>query len=58
MEYGGSDINRAFYWLMARSQFPYKECNLANRIDALLLQELKETYCHMEQVRSDTFYHC
>ena len=30
--------------------FPYKECNANNRLDVLLLNELKETFCHLSQV--------
>ena len=50
MHYGGSDITRCFHWLLARCGFPYQECRLSNRMDALFLQELKESYCHLEQV--------
>ncbi|ELT94986.1 hypothetical protein CAPTEDRAFT_229124 [Capitella teleta] len=49
MDFGGSDITRCFHWLLLRCGFPYKECSLADRMDALFLQELKETYCHMDQ---------
>ena len=51
MEYGGCDISRCFHWLMTRAGLPYKNCDVADRMDALLLQELKETYCHLDQVR-------
>ena len=50
MQYGGSDITRCFHWLLARCGFPYRECRLNNRMDALFMQELKEAYCHLEQV--------
>lgn len=50
MDFGGSDITRCFYWLLKRVGFPYKKCNLGERMDALFLQELKETYCHLDQV--------
>ena len=30
--------------------FPYKECDACNRLDVLLLHELKETFCHLSQV--------
>jgi len=55
MQYGGSDITRCFHWLLARCCFPYRECRLNNRMDALFLQELKETYCHLEQVSLTSF---
>ena len=30
--------------------FPYKECDLNSKLDVLLLQELKETFCHLSTV--------
>lgn len=50
LAYGGSDVTRTFFWLLQRAGFPYKECQLANRLDCQLLQHLKETLCHLEQV--------
>jgi len=50
MQFGGSDITRCFHWLLSRCGFPYRECRLASRVDALFMQELKETHCHLEQV--------
>lgn len=47
MEYGGSDITQLFYWLFKKCGFPYKECNPFRTTDALLLQELKESMCHV-----------
>lgn len=49
MEYGGCDISRCFHWLLTRAGLPYKRCDITDRMDALLLQELKETYCHLDQ---------
>ncbi|CAH1797829.1 unnamed protein product [Owenia fusiformis] len=49
MEYGGCDIDWAFHRLLQMSAFPYKECRLGNRLDALMMQELKESHCHMDQ---------
>lgn len=51
LAYGGSDVTRTFFWLLQRAGFPYRECQLANRLDCQLLQHLKETLCHLEQVR-------
>lgn len=51
LAYGGSDVTRTFFWLLQRAGFPYRECHLANRLDCQLLQHLKETLCHLEQVR-------
>lgn len=50
LAYGGSDVSRCFYWLMQRAGFPYRECQLTNKMDCLLLQHLKETFCHLDQV--------
>uniref|UniRef100_A0A4W3GXH7 Actin-related protein 8 n=1 Tax=Callorhinchus milii TaxID=7868 RepID=A0A4W3GXH7_CALMI len=49
LAYGGSDVTRCFFWLMQRSGFPYRDCQLFNRMDCLLLQQLKETFCHLDQ---------
>lgn len=35
---------------MQRAGFPYRECQLTNKMDCLLLQHLKETFCHLDQV--------
>lgn len=44
-------MSRCFYWLMQRAGFPYRDCQLTNKLDCLLLQHLKETFCHLDQVR-------
>ncbi|XP_006631111.2 actin-related protein 8 [Lepisosteus oculatus] len=49
LAYGGSDVTRCFFWLLQRAGFPYRECQLSNRLDCLLLQQLKETFCHLDQ---------
>ncbi|KAM3846294.1 actin-related protein 8 isoform 4-T4 [Vipera latastei] len=49
LTYGGSDISRCFYWLMQRAGFPYRDCQLVKKTDCLLLQHLKETFCHLDQ---------
>ncbi|TSL97238.1 Actin-related protein 8 [Bagarius yarrelli] len=49
LSYGGSDVTRCFFWLMQRAGFPYRECRIANRLDSMLLQQLKETFCHLDQ---------
>ncbi|XP_029456757.1 actin-related protein 8 isoform X1 [Rhinatrema bivittatum] len=49
LAYGGSDVTRCFYWLMQRAGFPYRDCQLSNRLDCLLLQHLKETFAHLDQ---------
>lgn len=49
MEYGGSDITRCFHWLLGKSGFSPRELDPRNTIDALLLQEYKESYCHLDQ---------
>ena len=54
LAYGGSDVSRCFYWLMQRAGFPYRECQLTNKMDCLLLQHLKETFCHLDQVGAES----
>ncbi|XP_072277039.1 actin-related protein 8 [Pyxicephalus adspersus] len=49
LAYGGSDVTRCFFWLMQRVGFPYRECQLTNILDCLLLQQLKETFTHLDQ---------
>ncbi|TRY81838.1 hypothetical protein DNTS_011405 [Danionella cerebrum] len=49
LAYGGSDVTRCFFWLMQRAGFPYRDCQLTNRLDCLLLQQLKESFCHLDQ---------
>lgn len=50
LAYGGSDVTRTFFWLLQRAGFPYRDCQLSNRLDCQLLQQLKETFCHLDQV--------
>ncbi|XP_064474750.1 actin-related protein 8-like isoform X2 [Ornithodoros turicata] len=47
MEYGGADITHLFHYLLLKNGFPYTECNYENFPDAMLLQELKESMCHV-----------
>uniref|UniRef100_A0A8V1AG28 Actin related protein 8 n=1 Tax=Gallus gallus TaxID=9031 RepID=A0A8V1AG28_CHICK len=56
LAYGGSDVSRCFYWLMQRAGFPYRDCQLTNKLDCLLLQHLKETFCHLDQAPMALFY--
>ncbi|XP_011305453.1 actin-related protein 8, partial [Fopius arisanus] len=48
MDYGGSDITQTFFWLLQKCAFPYKTCDPLNRMDALLLNQLKEDFCHVD----------
>ncbi|CAK8690567.1 unnamed protein product [Clavelina lepadiformis] len=48
MDIGGCDITGVFAWILMQNNFPYKECNVENRMDFLLLEELKETFCHLD----------
>lgn len=50
MDYGGRDITRCFHWLLARAGFQPRELDPRNIVDGLLLQEYKESYCHLDQV--------
>ena len=47
MEY---NVANTFYLIGIKVSFPYKECDINNRLDVLLLHELKETFCHLSQV--------
>ncbi|KAM3838488.1 actin-related protein 8 [Diretmus argenteus] len=49
LAYGGADVTRSFFWLLQRAGFPYRDCQLSNRLDCQLLQHLKETFCHLDQ---------
>ncbi|XP_001605850.1 actin-related protein 8 [Nasonia vitripennis] len=48
MDYGGGDITQTFFWLLQKSAFPYKNCDPANRLDAMLLDQLKKDFCHVD----------
>jgi actin-related protein 8 len=45
---GGSDITRFFYKLLLECKFSYHKCNPEDRLDGLLVEELKETWCHLD----------
>ncbi|KAK7788285.1 hypothetical protein R5R35_013901 [Gryllus longicercus] len=47
MDYGGADITQTFHWLLQKCAFPYKTCDPSNKLDAMLLRQLKETFCHV-----------
>ncbi|XP_077585494.1 actin-related protein 8 [Stigmatopora nigra] len=49
LAYGGADVTRILFWLLQRAGFPYRDCQLSNRLDCQLLQQLKETLCHLDQ---------
>ncbi|XP_015118934.1 actin-related protein 8 isoform X2 [Diachasma alloeum] len=48
MDYGGGDITQTFFWLLQKCAFPYKKCDPADKIDALLLNQLKKDFCHVD----------
>ncbi|XP_046593472.1 actin-related protein 8 isoform X1 [Neodiprion virginianus] len=48
MDFGGADITQTFFWLLQKCAFPYKTCNASNRLDALLLDQLKKDFCHVD----------
>lgn len=52
MEYGGSDVTRCFHWLLQRSGFNPKEIDLNKTIDCQIMQEMKESYCHLDQEKT------
>lgn len=45
---GGRDVTRVFANLLQRNALPYKKFDQDDRMDALLMEELKETYCHLK----------
>lgn len=47
LKYGGNDISRLFLTLLQMSSFPYRDFDVMSKLDVLLLQELKETFCHL-----------
>ncbi|KAG5680111.1 hypothetical protein PVAND_009637 [Polypedilum vanderplanki] len=48
LKFGSGDCTMAFWWLLQKSSFPYKECQPSNNQDAALLNHLKEEYCHID----------
>ncbi|XP_071639578.1 actin-related protein 8 [Temnothorax longispinosus] len=48
MDYGGADVTQTFFWLLQKSAFPYKSCDSINKLDALLLEQLKIDFCHVD----------
>lgn len=55
MDYGGSDITRCFHNVIQRSGINLRELDLQNTVDCLLLQEMKENHCSLDQVQSFIF---
>ncbi|KAK3085468.1 hypothetical protein FSP39_003869 [Pinctada imbricata] len=49
MDFGGSDISRCFHWLLGRSGTNMRELDIRQTLDCTLLQDMKETYCHLDQ---------
>uniref|UniRef100_A0A2S2PUS2 Actin-related protein 8 n=2 Tax=Schizaphis graminum TaxID=13262 RepID=A0A2S2PUS2_SCHGA len=48
LRYGGGNITQTFHWLLKKCSFPYHECNpMTNYYDALLLNQLKQDFCHL-----------
>ncbi|ESO82598.1 hypothetical protein LOTGIDRAFT_134368 [Lottia gigantea] len=48
MEYGGGDVTRVFHWLLGRAGVPLRDLNYSSLVDGFVLQDLKETYCHLD----------
>ncbi|XP_058125454.1 actin-related protein 8 [Anopheles ziemanni] len=46
-DYGGGDVTQVLYWLLQKCAFPYRECNEAHPLDAILLHRLKEEVGHV-----------
>lgn len=49
LKYGGRDITDTFIKMMLYDYFPYQEINLMRRYDFLLAEELKISFCTMNQ---------
>ncbi|XP_052849648.1 actin-related protein 8 isoform X1 [Drosophila gunungcola] len=48
LPYGGGDLNQVLLMLLRKCGFPYRECNVQDSyVDAHLLDELKEKFCHL-----------
>ncbi|XP_065156186.1 actin-related protein 8 [Atheta coriaria] len=47
LDYGGADITQTFFWLLQKCAFPYKACSEKNKLDTVLLRQLKEQLCHV-----------
>lgn len=45
--YGGGDITQAYHWLLQKCAFPYKCDPSLSVLDAVLLQNLKREFCHV-----------
>ncbi|XP_061387748.1 actin-related protein 8 [Musca vetustissima] len=46
--YGSGDLSQVFLALLRKCSFPYKECNVEEcYADAILINNLKELYCHL-----------
>ena len=49
LEYGGSDINQVFHYLIEQIEFPYSDCKPMERtFDAQLIENLKRENCHLD----------
>lgn len=48
LKFGGGDVTMCFFWLLQKCSFPYKECQPKNNQDAVLLNHLKESSCHID----------
>ncbi|XP_014790485.2 actin-related protein 8 [Octopus bimaculoides] len=55
MDYGGSDITRCFQWLLTKSGFNPQHLKITDIVDTRLIQEFKETYCHMDQQQDGVY---
>jgi len=50
MEHGGSDVSRLLHWLLRRAGSRLPEMELRKPHCILQLQEIKEAFCHLDQV--------
>ena len=48
LDVGGADITQIFFFMLRQNNFPYRDCDpIRNKVDAEMLQKLKEENCHM-----------
>jgi actin-related protein 8 len=49
LKYGGADVTETFIKMMLYDHFPYADINLRRRYDFLLAEELKKSFCTMNE---------
>ena len=52
LAYGGDDITKSLTAMLQKSSFPYRELDLAQSQDWIMMDNLKIKICTLEEVRS------